>query len=989
MARPSFSSALVGRAVEMARIRQAIAEPGSLVTILGEPGIGKSRLVQEAAAIATPEGFRTLTGHCEARAQAPLAPIATALRQHTRLLSESALNELCSGRARLAAHIFPELGGTKRKQLVTPSARIDDVGAAVALMLQRLAIESPLLLVIEDLHWADADTTDLIVALARRVSEVPFSMVVTARPEFAEQEATSSAWTKLASLPRATAVALQPLADSDAREMISAISVNAADDALADVIVERARGVPLFIEELCEITASRDSAQSAVGPAAIATIPVAISDAMLSRLRVLDSSAVHILSVAAVAGERIDRRLTAAAAGISVAEVDHTLRLGSECHLVVESRDTDGVHWSFRHALTRDALLAELTGNERRLTHLHVADALRSRYEADIGPVAALIAQHYVAADEPGEALTFALEAARYALGRGSPHETLNQYRRALHLAEESGTDTLPILLEAALASFPRIAGQDEAGHFARDALRLATQRGDRVAEARALFYIAREVQRLHGKSEEAIATGEQAIALCAGRDDTLESEIISFVVNWKDQLRHEDDRALLARGFALARSSMNHHALVGLEIREAHRATSPEDADAAFMRALAAARASGNAYAQTAPLTYAAIVMFARDRQARARELALEALTASELVPDQRAHIVAILAIQAAYSGEFAEALQWADQIADVTQIMTIDLRNEALIEVALQQGDVVAARRAGLWRDPVERSPVEHQLALRVQVALDPSAARPAAEAMIAGTWPPGQTKWRVARRTFLVVFVARALRQAREAVLMRDLANVVLNAPVDAPGAPVSRADAAELTWASQVKYIDTLRGLVAMVEGDYQAAETALSRAVDALAAGPLRPQQVETMIELADAQASAGHHAAAAATLADARRIASDMGAWVLVDRAASLGRSIGMRVAGRPKGRAGTQGLTDREVEVAMLVAEGCSNQEIAGRLYLSPRTAANHVSNVLSKLELRRRAEIARWAVESGLIGRPLEPAVHDDRPRFRVVDS
>lgn len=973
MARP-LSPVLVGRTEELGCVRQALAEPGSVIAILGDAGIGKSRLSREASALFAADGNLVLTGYCLDRGQTALAPITTAIRQHTRLLDDKGLGELFSGPARLASRLFPELAGKHSQCLPVAPVRTKDVAAAVSCVLRRLAEERPVLIVIEDVHWAGPDTADLIVALAQRSRDVPFSLIVTARAESVDHDQPFAALTALRALPGMTEITLRPLTTSEAREMVFTLSAAAIDGELAATIVQRSQGVPLFVEELCEAARSERSSASAVSLSTdTAHLPGTISDAILARLRALDADTMRILRLAAVAGEQIDRRLTAVAAGASVEQVDHALRLAYGHRVVSEVEDADSINWKFRHALTRETLLGELRGADRRRAHVQAAEALRSRFRRDLGPVAVQISQHYVAADEPADALTFALEAARHAARQGAPAETKTQFQLALRLASETGADPLPTLIEAADACF-YVVGDDQTTEFAREARRLANGRRDRVAEAKALTYMARVAYRTAGRLEESIALSEEALALCTGLDDHAEAEVIEHLVTWKHGTARDAPPALVARGLELARGSGNRRALAGLEIVSALSATSADEADAAFSLAVAAAVACGDALAESLALGNGAYAMMERGRLRRARELAFEALRASDLVPDLRPWVLALLGWISALRGELVDALRWADEVPDVTDAITRSLVNRTRVEVALRRGDMAEARRAAFAVDPSERAPSEHQVALRVEVTLDPSVAPPAARAMIAGQWPPGPFKGNPAPAPWAVVPVARALLHAEEYPLVRELADTVLS-QVRGGDDPGSRAAA------------DLLRGLAAMADHEYVNAAKVLHRAVDASADAPMPARQVEAMLELADAQSAAGQGAKATATLADAHRIASDIGAWALVDEVAAAARTRGIRIATRPRDRAGLGELSDRETDVARLVAEGCSNAEIAGRLFLSPRTAANHVSNILSKLGIRRRSEIARWAVENGLVGMTAGAGDSTVRSRSRLT--
>ncbi|HEX3213829.1 MAG TPA: AAA family ATPase, partial [Actinomycetota bacterium] len=477
------SPTFVGRTEELARLaaaadRAAAGTPTS-VLIGGEAGVGKTRLVGELVAGARAAGATVLAGGCvELGGEGvPFAPLIEALRALVRDLDEPALARLVPGQARAElARLLPELsptadpdpGGTdpvrrsapRRGSVADGEAAFDrlstspgpwsEQGRLFELLLgvlERLGAEGRAVLVVEDLHWADRSTRDLLAFLIRNLRHGRLLLVGTYRSDELHRRHPLRPF--LAELDRGRRVERLELArfgPDEVAAQLAGIQGAPVPAELAERIHARSGGNAFFVEEL-----------AATAGGAERELPPSLRDTLLARIELLAEPAQQVLEVASVAGAAVADPLLAEVAGLPEAELLAGLREAVSAHVLLADAG-DGTY-GFRHALVKEAVYAELLPGERTRLHARFAAALAARDSDDPG-LAAELAWHWYAAHDLERALPAAVRAGLAAERAYAFAEAQRQFERALELwercgepAAEAGMDKAELLARAGEAA--------------------------------------------------------------------------------------------------------------------------------------------------------------------------------------------------------------------------------------------------------------------------------------------------------------------------------------------------------------------------------------------------------------------------------------------------------------------------------------------------------------------------------------------------------
>ncbi|MDR7278313.1 helix-turn-helix transcriptional regulator [Catenuloplanes atrovinosus] len=420
---PARPPALVGRDADLAALGEALkrARGGETAAMLigGEAGVGKTRLCEEFGRWAAGEGVQLLTGQCLELGEEglPFAPFASALREVLRRGGAP----LFAGHEREFAVLLPELGQPGEAQ--ASRGYLFDL---VAGLFARMAEERPLVLLIEDLHWADRSTRDLIAFLIRSGRRSRVLLVGTYRSD--ELHRGHPLRPYLAELDRVRGVERRELdrldRDGTARVLAQLFGTEPTARAVDD-IHDRAQGNPFFIEELA---ATGD-------PNCCATMPETLRDLLLARVDRLPEAAQRVLRIASVGGNQVGHDLLVEAAGLPAEQLEPALRAAIAGQLMVA--DPDG-GYEFRHALVREAVHDDLLPGERTRLHARYAAII----EADASLVGASrapaeIAHHWFVAHDHPRALVSAHAAADAACRRYAYAEQSRLLDRMLDLWEQ------------------------------------------------------------------------------------------------------------------------------------------------------------------------------------------------------------------------------------------------------------------------------------------------------------------------------------------------------------------------------------------------------------------------------------------------------------------------------------------------------------------------------------------------------------------------
>jgi DNA-binding NarL/FixJ family response regulator len=429
---------VIGRGAERAELEAALAGvdagrgAGSVVLVIGDAGIGKTRLVEDFTARA--EGLLSVTGGCveattDALAYAPWTELLWWLRRSgADIVGDAERTQL--------ARLLPDLG--------EPPSEAEGDGQillfeAVVGALHRVASARHLAVVVEDVHWIDAASRDLLLYVARNIRRIPMLLIITSRPGGASPER-RELFSQLQRLG-ATTIEVGALADDDAAGVASLLTGADLDSPDVLTVVKRAQGNPLFVEEL---VAALDAD----------SLPTTIRLLMLSRFEALGADARTLVETAAIVGTRVPRALLFAAMTTSAtAAASEAVEAG-----VLTS---DGRGYAFAHDLLREAVLAELAPHERVVLHAAIAAALNdvTIVDSELDLIAER-ARHWDAAERPTEALQWTVAAGRQADDRYAFAAALVWYERALtwwdgvaHPEEVSGLTRVNLLFAAADAA--------------------------------------------------------------------------------------------------------------------------------------------------------------------------------------------------------------------------------------------------------------------------------------------------------------------------------------------------------------------------------------------------------------------------------------------------------------------------------------------------------------------------------------------------------
>ncbi len=1000
----SVSPVFVGRGSELNTLRGALAriketgEPRALL-IGGEAGVGKTRLIEEFASAARADGVLAAIGGCiEIGSEGlPFAPFSAVLR----LLNAQLPGELAAavaGQEGELARILPELGET------AGDGRDDEQGRVrlfelTARLLERLAAHRPLVVVIEDLHWADRSTRELFSYLLRALNDAGILLVATYRSDDIHRRHPLRPF--LAEIDRMRTISRVELARftrAEVRTQIAGITGRDPDEALVDRVFKRSEGNAFFVEELAR----------SIEDGCLTGLSDPLRDLLLVRVEALPEDAQRVVRVAAEGGSTVEHELLAAVCGLPEDDLIEALRAAVGSNTLVPDRD--GTGYRFRHALVREAVVDDLLPGERTRLNRRYGEAL----EADPSLVraetcAARLASYWYHAHDPAKALPAVLAASVQARRRHAYTEQLRLLDRALELWDDAPKEVRRAVRPADYAeAYPACGCDDDALHFM-----------DLLAEIAV-------AARLSGDTERAFTITKRALRSLDAEKDPLRT---AWFLLQRSRLVQGTGRGdgwtELARAQELVRGlppSSVHAAVLAQSATWAMLHTPGSESFATAERAVELARLVGDTEQELNSLvTLAGLRIDSGDVEGGLEQLraVLERAVArgcSSVVARGHINLSSALegvgrsteAVEVAdrglaltehyglkestswVSGNRAESLQslgrWeqAREAALDARRRSLSARSRALAtnrlaDLALKEGDVDRAERnLTVAREHYgNHDPQPQHYIPLARYALEIAAARGRVadvrdilrQAMETG-FPPGTQRyvWPLLWAAATAESELRGLPAAqpeRPAALAR-IRQAAKSTPAVSPvWAAYGRAVEAELLRAEDRAAPDAWAAAVAafkQVERPYELA-VACYRWAEAL---------------LHDAaRATAGLEGrtpreAAALLLVQAREAAREMGAGSLTDGIEGLAQRARIPLAARPEWEAArpaavppveTFGLTPRERDVLRLVAAGRSNRQIADELFISPKTASVHVSNILAKLGVSGRGEAGAMA--------------------------
>ena len=446
---------LIGRDEDLELLRrrwvQAKAGRGQVVLISAEPGIGKSRLAEAFRQSLECEPHTRLRYFCSPHHQdsalfpfiAQLERAASFEREDTptarldKLQALVAVSEPVKGDVQLLADLLSLPLDRRYPALdLTPQRKKEKTHEALLRQLAGLARQQPVLMIFEDLHWADPTSRELLDLTVEQIGQLPVLLIATFRPEF------QPPWT---GQPRVTTVSLRRLGREESSELIFGLLGNGAalSREVMDEIVERTDGVPLFLEELTKAVLEANDSSSATAsiPATSSAVPATLHASLMARLDRLGPAARQVAQVGAAIGRDFSYELLAAAAQQTEAELPGALGRLIEAGLLFQRGALPQANFLFKHALVQEATLGTLLRGSRQLLHGRIADALISKNgESPAAPE--VVAHHLQSAGRSTDAVAYWRKAGEQAARRAANREAIGHFRRALALVETQPSTT-------------------------------------------------------------------------------------------------------------------------------------------------------------------------------------------------------------------------------------------------------------------------------------------------------------------------------------------------------------------------------------------------------------------------------------------------------------------------------------------------------------------------------------------------------------------
>jgi DNA-binding CsgD family transcriptional regulator len=990
------SPVFVGRRGELAALvallrRAERGEPGFAI-IAGEAGVGKTRLVGELTAHAAEAGFTVLTGHCvELGAEGlPLAPLIDALRTLARTTAADELADVLGPARRGLGRLLPELDPDGAAQPPAEGNQVAQLLELVLGLLDRLSARRPLMLALEDLHWADQSTRELVAFLVRSLRGVRVLLLATYRSDELNRRhplrPLVASWERLRSVEHTE---LRRFDHDEVAAQLGAIFAAEPAPGLVDLVFDRSGGNAYLVEELAGVVR---------GGGDPADLSPSLLDVLLSRVDALSEGAQRLLRVAAVAGRSVPEGLLAEISGVGEAEFYAGLREAVESHLLVV--DHTGRGYTFRHALTRDAVYDDMLPGERGRLHAAYGEALTrdpslagdTGLVGNAGAVAAALAHHWYAALDLPRALPASIAAARHALTTFAPAEARRHLERALEIwprvpdaEQRTGIDQAEVASLAGEAAYT--AGDlDRSVSLFDQALALLPAEGDAVRRALVLERRAHSL-RDSGREADSIMTLEQALALLPADQVTRAHAVV--LSSLAACLWRTNDLAttmsMAARAVQVARevgaAQQEADASITLGMVRIYCDASIEGVD--DLRAgLALALDIGAPLGALRGYVNLSDVLEFLGRHDEAVEAARAGIALAGRVGLARslgAFLTGNLIESLLRTGGWSEAGRLAAQALNampegVFAATVLQLRAELAAMCGRYPdaaADLHAARRAlGQSTDGQFAMTVLYTDALTALGRGDLGAARRLAAAGLADYGSP-----MFVRYAWPLLWLAARI-EADEATLARDRREEVPAGTSERCGELASIAAGLAARTAPSCGYRALVTAELTRAAGE--ADVTAWSAAAQAWQGAGEPYPLAYTLLRLAEAAAAAGDRPAAARSVRRAHTLASEVGAMPIAQEAEALARRARLSLAEPAEPAVAPPaadplarfGLTEREREILALLSVGRSNPQIAQALFISPKTASVHVSNILAKLGVDSRVEAAAVAHRLGVTG-------------------
>lgn len=976
---PAFPFA--GRSRELAALRallpRAEGEGRRAALVAGEPGSGKSRLVRELAHETAREEALVLYGSCDAVVRTAYGPVVEALEHLVRQQQELGLRDALQAGGPELVRLLPDLPALVGELPPRPAVDRDPdterhrLHSAVVDLLTAAGARVPVLLVLEDVHWADASTLLLVRHLVRAGADARLLLVATFRD--AEADVPAELSETLVDVRRTEGVVRMRLGGLSGEEVAEfvrlAAGVEAAAAEVTSALGDLTAGNALFVTELWRELLDSDAVEVGGGgvrlvrPVGEIGTPQTVREVVDQRLSRLGAATSGLLEVAAVAGSEFEldvvRRASQLGEGQLLDAVDEATRSG----LLVES-PAHGLAYRFAHELVRRAVSDRVSAPRRADIHLRVAEAIEQMpATGEARARLAALAHHYAQAAAAGggeRAVAYNLLAAQSAASSLAFEEAIGHLRTALHLGVTDPGERASTQLELGAASHRAGRAVEALAAYAK-AARLARSLGDAELLAHAAVGFEEACWRPGIHDAGSIELLVEAAAAIGERDTPLRIRLLGGLARALDFVgRYEPGAAAREEAIRIARQRGNRAAL-GWVLSAAYWSRgvhSDGEINAMLTEAVEIGEELGDVEIHTDALawlvpSFVALCDHEAARQALERTFEAARRTSQPFYLHVAEHYASALALcDGDLAGAEAAALrsrEWSQLLAGrdasgVHGIQMFGIRREQgrLAELAPVIRVLADDDGGGAWGPGL--------VTVLAELGMEPEARRRLARLTADDLGAFRASLW-----------LASAVYLADACTLLGDerLAEMLLPELEGHAGRNVQIGHLVACYGAA-----DRYLGMLAATLGEWERAEEWFQAALDLNRALGARTWLAHTAYEYARmllARAAPGDRPAAAALLGDALGLATEIGMTALAARATALGAAV-------EPAPAYPDGLSGREVEILQLVARGLSNREIGAGLHISEHTAANHVRAILRKTGCANRTEAAAYAHRRGL---------------------
>jgi DNA-binding CsgD family transcriptional regulator len=999
---------LVGRRAELALLSRTIDEAakgaGRSVFVVGEGGIGKTRLATAVAELAASRGWSVATGRAyPVETGVPYALFSDALSPIVRKLEPATLSVLTRGGAAELGHVFPNLGTSADRERALSGADPSEIKARLlwnfTQFLTRLSSKQPLLIILENLQWADASSLELLHFVARQIEGQKIVLLGTYNE--AERDANAflrSTEQSLLSIGSLTIQKLAPFEQAEVEDLVQQMfGVDAASTRhFSAMLYDWTRGNPFFVEatlnSLVEsgALAQRDGRWTGWEMDRL-HLPSTIRDVLKARMDRLSPNARTLANLAAVIGARAPYDTLASVSGLSetdtIAGVEELLAQ----RVLEEAGSADGIYYDFTHPLLQQVIYAELGQARARALHATIADSLESLYGSAAIAHADELALHFARAHSQPlarKAVKYLYAAGRAAIDKYANREAADYLAAALeHLDRDPTITDAPRdeILKTLARTRQRLGEYDAALQLwsrAREEAAAQAQKGT-LADIDHRMGLACYWSGRYAEALSYYEVGLQEAIDSSDRSTTVRLRLAKGIA-LQDLGRLPEAQAEVEAALAsAAEGGIRNDALLS----RAHRAllllyswAGPlELAREHGVKAIAHSEAAGQLMLQwTAHWGMALLEGISGDEPAFVKHLAAADRLAERMHSPLLPLWSAELFVQYASSvGNWDAAIETAERTIGLAESLNQRVllprlyvwsgliylwrgSDEKAKEYFDEAWKLAGAEKAGSLAGAGDRAldvpsivPAHLGMASYYLAKGDPSEAVRIGEAGLA-----------IADRTGYVVWALQWLLPTvgEAALFARDFDRA-------AKHLARMRRDAGRFHHRLGLAYADACDGLLARFrDRDPARAIELLQSAVEQLEAIPFPPQAAKIRRRLAGAFLEVGDRDAAMRELRKCHDVFARLGATVELAGTREEMRELGVRPP--PKSvTAGAAGLTGREIEIARMVATRKSNKEIGGALQISARTVSTHLSNIFFKLNVGSRGELADFVRQNGLL--------------------